>query len=106
MSLTKQDLKEISGVLDKRLRETEAGFDENLIRYQGAIIEAVDFRFQKVEREISELRQELRNLAITLDNFVKMMTDYKDKFIILKAEVDQIKKVFKEKFGVEIAAQR
>ena len=89
---------------------------KDLEQYQKAIIEAMDFRFntlethfdqklQKVESEISDLRSEIRRLTITLDNFVKMMTDYKEEFIILKGEVDKIKSFIKEKFGVEIAVQ-
>ncbi|MEK9175221.1 MAG: hypothetical protein AAB795_01360 [Patescibacteria group bacterium] len=41
-----------------------------------------------------------------MGNFVKMMTDSKEEFIILKAEVDQIKKILKEKLGVEIILQK
>lgn len=89
---------------------------KDLEQYQKAIIEAMDFRFntlevhfdqrlQKVESEISDLRSEIRRLTITLDNFVKMMTDYKEEFTILKGEVDKIKSFIKEKFGVEIAVQ-
>lgn len=49
MALTKQDLDAIERVLDKKL-----------LSYQGALIEAVDFKFQKVEKEMSELRSEIR----------------------------------------------
>lgn len=101
-SITKRDLEDI---LDKKLEQ-----------YQKTIVEAVDFKFstlethidqrlQKVESEISDLRSEIRRLTITLDNFVKMMTDYKEEFTILKGEVDKIKSFIKEKFGVEIAIQ-
>ena len=94
MALTKQDLGAIEGLLDKKL-----GI------YQNAIIESVDFKFQNIEKEMSGLRSEIRRLTTTLDNFLKMMADYKDEFIILKTEVDQIKKVIKEKLGVDILAQ-
>lgn len=111
-------------------KELENILDKKLSQYQDAIIEAADFkfkkvdnrfdevdsrfdaletvfehRFQKVESEIGELRLEIRRLAVTLDNFVKMMTDYKEEFIILKGEVDQIKRILKQKLGVEIANQ-
>ena len=111
-------------------KDLEAILDTKFEQYQKSIIEASDFKFEKVdgrfeklenrigglegkidqrlgkiEYDISELRAEIRNLAVTLDNFVKMMTDYKEKFIILKGEVDKIKSFIKEKFGVEIAVQ-
>ena len=111
-------------------KDLEAILDTKFEQYQKSIIEASDFKFEKVdgrfeklenrigglegkidqrlgkiEYDISELRSEIRNLAVTLDNFVKMITDYKDEFIILKTEVDQIKKVLKEKLGVDILAQ-
>ncbi len=87
-TITKKDLEEI---LDKKFGQ-----------YQAAIIEAVDYKFQKVDDEISGLRQEIRRLTTTLDNFLKRLTDHEDEFKILKAEVDQIKAVFKEKFNIEI----
>ena len=106
MTLTKQDLQEIAHVLDKRLLETEASFDAKLIQYQGAIIEATNFKFENLERRMDEFDRKLDKLATTLDNFVKMMTDYKEEFILLKAEVDQIKMILKEKLRVEVSIQR
>lgn len=47
----------------------------------------------------------VRELAITLDKFLKRLIDYDDEFTLLKAEVDLIKKIFKEKFNIEIALQ-
>lgn len=103
-TITKKDLEEI---LDKKL-------DQKLGQYQSAVIEAVDFKFQNLE-QIMELRfqalehrmglleTKLDRLVTTLDNFLKRLTDHEDEFKILKAEVAQIKTVFKEKFNIEIA---
>jgi len=66
---------------------------------------AIEQDIKEIKNDLSGLREQIQQLAITLDNFVKMMTDYKEEFVILKAEVDQIKKVLKEKLGVEIAVQ-
>ena len=87
---------------------------KDLQEVASSIIEAVDFRFQKMEvhldqrfskldSRISTLEESVNRLSITLDNFVKMMTDYKGEFTILKGEVDQIKRILKEKLGVEIS---
>lgn len=100
--VTKEDLEE---VLDKKFAQ-----------YQAVILEAVDSKHRitqnsisefrtEIRNEVSELRNDIRNLTTTLDNFLKRLTDHEDEFTILKAEVDQMKAVFKEKFGVEILVQ-
>lgn len=81
---------------------------KDLEELAGTIVGAVDYKLQKMEQRMDEKYARegtLRKLTITLDNFVKTMTDSQEEFIILKAEVDKIKSFIKEKFGVEIAAQ-
>lgn len=101
--LTKKDLEE---VLDKKL-------DEKLPRYQTAIIEAVDVkfinlgvrldaRFTRIEEDISELKIATNKLLVTLDNFLKRLTDWEQEFNILKYEVDLIKTTLKEKLNLDI----
>ncbi len=103
-TITRKDLEEI---LDKKL-------DQKLGQYQFAVIEAVDFkfqsleqimalRFQALEHRMDLLETKLDRLVTTLDNFLKRLTDHEDEFKILKAEVGQIKAIFKEKFNIEIA---
>lgn len=120
MALTKQDLKAIEGVLDKKLDEK---LEVRLSPIEHKINKISD-RFLPIEKDIKEvkidtaylrqdleevkrdirgLREQIQQLSITLDNFVKMMTDYQEEFTILKGEVDQIKKILKEKLGIEIA---
>ncbi|MDO8555095.1 MAG: hypothetical protein Q7R75_00825 [bacterium] len=116
-AITKKDLEQVlNKVLDKKLGE-----------YQSSIIEAVDdkfqkvehriddfehrmdifeqmveMRFQKVEAEIFGLRHEIRQLTTTLDNFLKRLTDHEIEFQILKAEMNKVKLILKEKLGAEI----
>ena len=101
-SITKKDLEQYQKVIidavDFKFQKIDSNFQ--------ALEVHIDQRFQKVEEEIAELRSEIKNLTITLDNFVKMMTDSKEEFIILKAEVDQIKSILQEKFGIKIAVQK
>lgn len=91
MALTKQDLKDIGDVIDLRLKSG---------------IHPLELKVDLIQKDIVGLREQIQQLTITLDNFVKMMTDYKEEFAILKAKVDQMKRVMKEKFGIEIAVQR
>ncbi len=72
-----------------------------------------DARFQKIEgqlwevrNEMSELRAQIQQLTVTLDHFLKRFIDFDDEFTILKAEVDLIKDILKEKLGVEVALQK
>ena len=99
MALTKQDLENIREVVKTEVKsEVSAQFD--------AKFDPLLVRIEHIEKDVRGLREQIQQLAITLDNFVKMMTDYKEEFTILKAEMDQIKKVLQEKLGVTIAVQR
>ena len=86
-------------------KELEEVLDKKLAQYQATILDAVNYQHQETKKEISELRTSIRELTTTLDNFLKHLTDWEDEFTILKAEVDQMKSVFKEKFGVDILVQ-
>ena len=87
MALTKQDLENIREIVQTELTP-------------------LDMRIGRMENDVRGLREQIQQLAITLDNFVKIMTDYKEEFTILRSEVDQIKKILKEKLGIEIAVQK
>jgi len=102
MALTKKDLQSIEGVVETAVTKQ---LEKQLPLYQGAIIEAVNFKFENFERRMDEFDRKLDRLATVLDNFVKMMTDYKEEFILLKADVDKIKAILKEKLGVEVSIQ-
>ena len=86
MALTKEDIKAIREVVKIEL--------DPLVR-----------EILVVKKNTDGLREQIQELTITLDKFVKMMTDYKEEFILLKKEVDVIKSFIKEKFGVEISIQ-
>lgn len=109
MALTKQDFQVIRGIvsteLDSRFKTHIAPVRQDVGDLKIGLV-IVERNIEELRNDVRGLREQIQQLTITLDNFVKMMTDYKEEFTILKAEVDQIKRVFKEKFGVEIAAQR
>ena len=80
------------------------------------ILNAVDERFEKIDvhfsvqfqqaaRERGEIRQSIRDLAVTLDNFLKRLTNYEEELTIIKAKLDKVASFIKEKFGIEITAQ-
>ncbi len=51
-----------------------------------------------------ELKTDIHNTQALIDGGVKSQEDSKQEFVIVKAEVKQMKQVFKQKLGVEIRA--
>ena len=98
MALTKQDLEAIERVVASKtlplLQEMQADFA--VVRHD----------IDRLHDEIRSLREQIQELAVTLDRFVKSMSDYGEEFAILKAELDQVKRVIKERLGIEIAVQK
>jgi chromosome segregation ATPase len=86
MTLNQQDLDSIKELFEARFISMEDKLDG-------------------VQKEVIGLREQIQSLTITLDNFLKRLTDREEEFIILKGEVDKIKSFIKDKFGVEIAIQ-
>ena len=129
MVLTKQDIKSIGEVIDAKLtpiqkdigdlksgqvslQQDVSGLKVGQVSSQRDINELklgqvnLQQDINEIKNDVRGLREQIQQLAITLDNFVKMMTDYKEEFIILKSEVDQIKRILKEKLGIDVAVQR
>lgn len=86
MSLTKQDLDAI-----KDLLKTEVGSDLVLIKRD----------IKELKTDFSALREQIQALTITLDKFLKRLTDHEEEFTILKSEMKQVKQILKEKLGIE-----
>lgn len=100
MSLTKQDLESIKGIISTELKPIERkvdSIDTKLI--------TVEHEIKEFRKDLSGLREQIQELSVTLDKFVKMMTDYGEEFKLLKGEVDQIKDILLQKFGIKIAVQ-
>lgn len=104
MTLTKQDLDAIRIVVHESLDGRVLPIAKDIGDLKSDIV-LIKQEVNELHNEVSALCEQIQQLTITLDNFVKMMTDYKEEFTILKAEVDQIKRVLKEKLGVQIAVQ-
>ena len=86
----------VDGILDKRLKKFGVRFD------------TVDFRFNGVEKRLNNLednlRKDINNVQILIDGYVKAQEDFRQEFVIMKEEMQQVKKVLKQKLGVEISA--
>lgn len=56
-----------------------------------------------MERMELRINQKIDKLTTTLDRFLKRMTDTEDEFAIMKADINRMKKVIREKLGVELS---
>jgi len=104
---------------DKKFEEHDKRFDKQDKRF-----DEHDKRFDKQDKEISDIKTglfsvkyDLKELSSTvaeikdgqgemmslLDGYVKSNEDFKEEFYIMRTEVGEIKKVIKEKLGVEIS---
>jgi len=66
----------------------------------------VNKRFASLEKHVDEVRDDLRidinNLQTLIDGYVKAQEDFKQEFEIMKKEMDILKKIVKEKLGMEV----
>ena len=106
-------------MLKKNKLTTEYVTHADLAEQTQIILGAIDGRFNKVDNRFNKLETDLReelyivrdelkadinDSQISLDGYVKAQEDFKQEFVIMKEEIRQIKKVFKQKLGVEIRA--
>jgi HAMP domain-containing protein len=78
---------------------TSKGVERLLTQQTTVILNAVDERLGKMEIRIN---QKIDRLTTTLDKFLKRLTDIEDEFEIMKADINRMKKVIREKLGVEL----
>ena len=103
---------EIDKRMNKRFEEQNKRFDRRMDgrfeEYTKVILDAFNSRFNRLDTRIDDLRTELKsdidNPQVALDKTTKSQADHNQEFVIVKAEVNQMKQVFKQKLGVEIRA--
>lgn len=127
VSITKAMDKRLGGFersMNKRFEDFGASIDKRFDNFEHSIIQTVGKQLQDFEernnahfyvietrlgnlgQRMEEFDRKLDRLMNTLDAFLKRLTDFDDEFTILKAEVDLIKDILKEKLGVEVALQK
>ena len=80
---------------------------EKLLSNQTSVIlSAVDEKISTLDRRISKLEikvdQRFNELITTLDRFLKRLTDVEDEFEVMKLDINRLKKIVKEKLGVDL----
>jgi hypothetical protein len=78
---------------------TKKDIQELLNQQTLVILNAVDERLGKMEIRINK---KIDKLTDTLDNFLKRLTDMETEFDMMKADLNRVKKIIREKLGVEL----
>ena len=87
----------VGSIVTKRLIESESRLDKRL--------DAVELRLEeKIDAVETVLGEKIDKLQTHMDGFVKKQSDFEDEHVIIKEEVKQMKRAFKDKLGVEIQA--
>ena len=63
------------------------------------ILTAVDEKIKALDLKFTE---KLDKLTTTLDNFLKRLTDTEDEFTMMREDIKRVKRVIKEKLGVDL----
>lgn len=80
---------------DKKLLEMEIRINQRILR--------LETRFdEKIAKMEERMNQKFDKLTITLDNFLKRTLDNEDEMEIMKLDIIRLKKVIKEKIGVDL----
>jgi len=70
------------------------------------IISAVDEKISRLDIKISKLEikvdKRFDQLVTTLDKFLKRLADLEDEFAMMKLDVNRLKRVIREKLGVDL----
>jgi len=85
---------------------TKKDIQELLSEQTTVILTAVDEKTSSLEEKIKALdlkfSEKFDKLTTTLDNFLKRMTDIEDEFAMMRADINRVKEVIKQKLGVDL----
>ena len=94
-NVTSQEIKEL---LDNQTETILDAVDQRMTGLDNRMI-ALEKRLDEVEISLKESINELTN---TLDAFLKRLTDTETEFAMMKADINRMKQVIKEKLEVEL----
>ena len=92
-------LKDIEKLLDGQTSAILSAVDERLAVNKIDILSEMDKKLAKLEIRID---QKFDKLTTTLDKFLKRLTDMEDEFTMMKSDINRLKKIVKEKLGVDL----
>lgn len=94
------DLKGVEKLLNQQTTVILSAVDEKLKINKIDILASVDQKLVKMEARINH---KFDKLVTTLDKFLKRLTDIEDEFEIMKFDINRLKKVVREKLGVDLS---
>ena len=92
-------IKGIEKLLDEQTSVILSAVDEKLGTNKIEIVSSIDQKLAKMETRMS---QKFDKLITTLDRFLKRLTDIEDEFEMMKLDINRLKKIIKEKLGVNL----
>jgi tRNA C32,U32 (ribose-2'-O)-methylase TrmJ len=93
---------EIEKLLDRQTVTILNAVDEKLSKQQVHADQKILTLEKRLEKMEIRINQKIDRLTTTLDRFLKRLTTTEDEFEIMKADINRIKKVVREKLGVEL----
>ena len=90
--------------LTKQLTANEI---EKLLNQQTVVIlNAVDQKILRMEKRLNKMEikmnQNFNHLITTLDRFLKRLTNMEDEFELMKLDINRLKKIIREKLGIDL----
>lgn len=99
--ITKQKHKPLSrNDIEESLQKQTKVMENLLLEQTDVILSAVDEKLAKSEARVNAKIEKLIN---TIDKFLKRLTDTETEFEMIKADLNRIKKVIREKLGVALS---
>jgi len=99
------DLRAVEKLLDKQTTVILSAVDEKIGTLEKRIA-SLEKRIVSLEKRIARLEikvdQRFDQLITTLDKFLKRLTNIEDELEIMKLDINRLKKVIKEKLGVDL----
>ena len=94
------ELRGVEKLLNQQTSVILNAVDEKLKINKIDILAGVDQKLVKMEIRIN---QKFNRLITTLDKFLKRLTDIEDEMEIIKLDINRLKKVVREKLGVDLS---
>jgi len=94
------DLKKVEKLLNQQTTVILSAADEKLKINKIDILAGVDQKLVKMEARIN---QKIDKLITTFDKFLKRLTNIEDEMEIIKLDINRLKKVVREKLGVNLS---
>lgn len=100
--IAKSDIqvRKIEKLLNQQTTVILSAVDERLIANKIDILASVDQKLTKMEARIN---QKFDKLITTLDKFLKRLANIEDEMEIIKFDINRLKKVIREKLGIDLS---